>query len=134
MVYKRRVKRRVAIGKYSIVELFRKQGKTTPQFEVMLNSLTLEEIIALKLELATTSLGVSLYGIPIWHNLSAIVRDAAVKFALSTTRSKAEAGRVLGTSTEIITYYLNKKNIQTFFQEQEQEKINLEDLDPYADR
>lgn len=81
---------------YSVAKLLRRQKKTSPQFEVMLSSLSLEEVIALKLELAAQASGSPLYGVPIWKNLLFIVRDAVIKYALSATRTKKEAARMLG--------------------------------------
>ena len=42
-----------SIINHSLSRELRKNGKTTEEFEVMLNSLSLEEVIGLKLELAT---------------------------------------------------------------------------------
>ena len=42
---------------YSISNKLKKENKSHDEFEVMLNNLTLEEIIALKLELAAKSVG-----------------------------------------------------------------------------
>ena len=62
----------------------------------MLNNLSLEEIIGLKLELAARSVGNMLYGLPILTSLPYITRDAILKYSLSATRSKKEAARFLG--------------------------------------
>jgi hypothetical protein len=45
-------RRRKPTRNYSIVRKLRKKGQITEEFEVMLNSLPLEDVIALKLELA----------------------------------------------------------------------------------
>ena len=41
---------------YSISKKLQKDKKISDEFEIMINSLTLEEVIALKLELSTRSL------------------------------------------------------------------------------
>ena len=62
----------------------------------MLNNLSLEEVIALKLELSTKAISNRLYGFPIWNSLPSIVKEAAYKYALSATRTQNEAMRFLG--------------------------------------
>jgi len=81
---------------YSISKKLKKESKSNDEFEVMLNNLSLEEIIALKLELAAKAAGGYLYGMPIWRSLRYIVESAVLKFALSTTRTRLEAARFLG--------------------------------------
>tara|TARA_R110000824_G_scaffold401453_2_gene612215 strand:+ start:614 stop:985 length:372 start_codon:yes stop_codon:yes gene_type:complete len=81
---------------YSISKKLRKELKSTEEFEVMLSSLSLEEIVALKLEISTKTVNKRLYGIPIWNSLTDIVRDAAFKYAYSATRTKTDAMRMLG--------------------------------------
>ena len=48
----------------------------------MLASLPLEDIIALKLELASKPVNNRLYGLELWKSLPYIARDAAMKFVL----------------------------------------------------
>jgi|TARA_R100000322_G_scaffold89169_3_gene55425 hypothetical protein len=93
---------------YSIIKKLRRERKSSEAFEAMLDSLSLEEVVALKLELASRNVSNRLYGIPIWGNLLNIVQDAVLKYALSATRTKAEAMRLLGLK-ESHFYELNKK-------------------------
>ena len=56
------------IGKnrfYSISRKLRKENKISEEFEVMLNYLSLEEVIALKLEAASLATGGKYFGFPI---------------------------------------------------------------------
>ena len=81
---------------YSITKKLRKDKKSNEEFELMLNNLSLEELIALKLELSTVTVANRLYGIPLWSNITNIVQDAIIKYALSATRTQQEAMRFLG--------------------------------------
>ena len=82
---------------YSISNKLRKDGKSSEEFEILFNNLSLEEVIGLKLELASkSSFNGKLYGVPIWYSIPSIVKDAVLKYALSATRSKREAARFLG--------------------------------------
>ena len=93
---------------YSIINKLRRERKSSEEFEIMLNTLTLEEAIALKLELASRNISNRLYGIPLWSNLLNIIQDAVLKYALSAARTKAEAMRMLGLK-ESHFHELNKK-------------------------
>ena len=89
----------------------------------MLNSLSLEEIIALKLELAAQASGSPLYGIPIWKNLLSIVRDAVIKYALSATRTKKEAARFLGMDDAGFWHRQKYYQTESFFSEENEKEL-----------
>jgi len=96
MSWKRKRKIRGKNRYYSISKKLVKEHKSNEEFEVMLNNLSLEEVIALKLELASKSAGGSLYGIPLWRSLKYIVEDAVLKYAFSACRTRKEVARFLG--------------------------------------
>ena len=102
---------------YSISNKLQKDKRTNDEFEVMINSLTLEEVIALKLELSTRSLRGKFYGFPIWKSLPEITRDAVLKYALSATRSKKEAARFLGLSVSEFQKVIKKYKTESYFSE-----------------
>ena len=93
---------------YSISKKLRKQNKTTIEFEIMLNNLSLEEAIGLKLELASRVAGSKLYGFNIWQTLPEIIKDAVLKYAMSATRTKAESMRFLGLNVNMYKKLLKK--------------------------
>jgi len=84
----------------------------------MLASLSLEDVIALKLELATKAANGYVYGIPIWHTIPTVIKDALLKFALSATRSRKEAARFLGLDIISFNNLVNKYKIKSFFEEE----------------
>ena len=101
MTWKKR--KRIHKGKndsYSIIRKLRKQNKSDEAFEVKVNNLSLEELIALKLELASNDAGGTLYGLPLWDTLPDIVKDGLLRYALSATRTKGEAMRLLGLTSK----------------------------------
>tara|TARA_Y100000310_G_scaffold149396_2_gene148726 strand:- start:20793 stop:21110 length:318 start_codon:yes stop_codon:yes gene_type:complete len=98
----------------------RKERKITEEFEVMMNNLTLEELIAVKLELATKTVRGKLYGIPIWHSLNDIVKDAVLKYALSATRTQNEAARFLGLNASYLNNLIKKYGVSSFFEENDE--------------
>ena len=104
---------------YSISNKLRKEGKSSEEFEILFNSLSLEEVIGLKLELASKfGLNGKMYGLPIWHSLKTIVKDAVLKYAMSATRSKREAARFLGIKENNFNVLLRKHKIDSYFSQE----------------
>ncbi len=99
----------------SLLKKLRAEKKINDNFEAILNSLSLEEIIALKLELSSKTQGSPLYGLPIWHGLNDIVKDAVLKFAISTTQTSSEAARFLGLDQAQLVPLIKKFRIYDYF-------------------
>ena len=57
----------------------------------MLNSLTLEELIGLKLELANKAAGSPIFGLPLYKTMKDVAKAAVLMYAASATRSDREA-------------------------------------------
>jgi hypothetical protein len=85
-------------SEYSFSKFLRKDNKSSDEFEFMLNKLTLEEIIALKLELSSKTLNGKLYGFNLWNNLPKLIKEALILFAVSATSTIDEAQTLLGVS------------------------------------
>jgi len=105
---------------YSISNKLRKERKSNEEFEIMINSLTLEEVIGLKLELASKNISNRMYGFPIWSSISDIVKDAVLKYAFSATRTQAEAMRMLGLKESHLHELKKKYKIKDYFLNQEE--------------
>tara|TARA_Y100001970_G_scaffold75440_1_gene95586 strand:- start:124 stop:489 length:366 start_codon:yes stop_codon:yes gene_type:complete len=102
---------------YSFRNKLKKEKKLNDTFESILNSLTLEEIISLKLELSSSYINNRLYNIPIYNSLIYIVKEACLKYALSACRTKGEAARMLGLSkanfqTELKKFDIEQKKVE----------------------
>ena len=82
--------------KYSLINVLRKDKQLDDEFLMTLNRLTLEDVIAIKLELASRTFNGKFYGFPLWKALPYIAKDAALKFAVSAARTKQEAISYLG--------------------------------------
>ena len=104
---------------YSISNKLKQEGKSSEEFEILFNNLSLEEVIGLKLELASKfGLGGKMYGLPIWNSMQTIVKDAILKYALSATKSKREAARFLGINEHNFNTLSKKYKIEDYFIEQ----------------
>jgi len=83
-------------NEYSLRKKLKKDKKITDDFEIMLFSLTLEEIIGLRLELASLYINNKLYNFPIYKSIKYITKEACLRFALSATRTYGDAASFLG--------------------------------------
>ena len=102
---------------YSISNKLKKDGKSSEEFEILFNALSLEEVIALKLELASKSaFKGKLYGLPLWYSIPSIVKDAMLKYALSATKSKREAARFLGLNEFGLKMLIKKYKVDNYFE------------------
>ena len=119
MSWNRRRKSRGRNTYYSVSKKLRQEKKINESFLVMLQNLSLEEVIALKLELAGKPVNDRLYGLHLWSNLTDIVKDAIFKFAYSATRTQVEATRLLGLSENSFQRLKKKYNPISYFEEEE---------------
>ena len=81
---------------YSIRNKLKREKKTNDEFEVMLSSLTLEEIIGLKLELSSAYINDKMYNFPIWKSMYYICREACLKYSLSACRTLKDSASLMG--------------------------------------
>jgi len=123
MVWKKKSKKTFSNSKrknYSLSRKLRRDGKTSPELEVAINSLSLEEIIGLKLEMASKSAGGLLYGLPLWYSLPLIIKEAVLLYAISACKTNLEAARFLGIDKVYLSGLLKKYDVDQYF-----EKNNL---------
>lgn len=86
-------------------------NKITDKFLDQISLLTLEDIITIKLELSLKNSGGLLYGLPIWNNLSEIIRYSLLKSSLSICKNKTEAANFLGISLGHLFELIEKYNL-----------------------
>ena len=103
---------------YSIINKLKSQEKITDEFEVMISSLTFEELIGLRLELAAKSVNHKLFGFKIWLSLPNIIKDAVLKYTYSAARTNGEAASFLGISKNDYNLYLKKFKIKEYFKKE----------------
>lgn len=97
----------------SIIASLREQNKSNELFEIMLSNLTLEEIISLKFELLTKTVGKTLYGLPIWRSIEYIVKEAILQYALAVNSSRIKTISFLGLEKKYFYKYLVRYGINT---------------------
>ena len=121
MTWKKRKKLQGAKRNYNLSRKLRKERKITEEFELMLSSLSLEELIGLKLELAANAVDNRLFGLALWHGMPFIVREAVFKYAVSATRTKVECMNFLGLKQKHYYDLWKTYQIESFFSEEGEE-------------
>ena len=102
--------------KYSVINKLKAEDKISDSVLTDLNDLSLEEIIAVKLELTTRFLCGKLYGLPVWRVSKQAVTDALLKTALSISRTKKEGALFLGINYSEYQKLLKKYKTVSFFE------------------
>ena len=103
----------------SVISKLTHEGVVSNDLLVLISNLTLEDLIAIKLELSCAHVNNRLYGLDIWHKACYIMREALLKFAISTTQSKKDAARFLGLNYLEFKVQHNKFKVDSFFEEKE---------------
>ena len=104
----------------SISHKLRSENKITSDFEIMLSGLTLEEIISLKLELATRAAAGKLFGLKVWQTIPNIAKDSVLRYVHAAAKTKDEAAAFLGIDKSNYRKLLKKFNVEEYF------KINID--------
>ena len=99
----------------SIITKLKDQSKLNDSLLVLISNLTLEDLIAIKLELSCNLINNRLYGFDIWRNSNKIVQEAILKFAISTTKSKKDAARFLGLTPQEFYRVCKQYDISGYF-------------------
>ena len=76
------------------------QHKSSKDFEQFIAKLSLEELIALKLEISGRLLKGRFYGVNLLRSMSDITKDAVIRYGMSVSRNSVHMARILGVSKE----------------------------------
>jgi hypothetical protein len=82
-----------------------------------IDSMTLEDLVAVKLELSARYINNKLYAFNLLSNTNRLVKEAIIKFAISATQSKMDAARFLGIDYEGLRKLVNEYDLQDYFDE-----------------
>jgi len=95
----------------SFLRKLKKEGKVTRELENLISILPLEDLIALKLEIAAKSVKGKFFGFPLMAASKQLIKEAFIKFALSSTSSHKNAAFALGISLGELKRYIKKYEI-----------------------
>tara|TARA_B100000214_G_C23691428_1_gene501028 strand:- start:188 stop:580 length:393 start_codon:yes stop_codon:yes gene_type:complete len=113
---KKRKKNLTKYDSYSIINKLKSEERITNKTLNNINSLSLEELIAIKLELTSRYVCGKFYGLPLWRITRHTVVDALLKTALSIARTKKEGARFLGIDYVEFNRLLKKYQTESFFE------------------
>jgi len=109
LTWKRSIKKGKAVNSpFSVSAKLKKERKSSDEFEFMLNKLSLEEIIALKLEITARVLGGKYYGFQLWSAIPKVVKEALMLYAISASNTDSDAAELLNMPT---TRFIMLKNV-----------------------
>ena len=100
---------------HSLLRKYKEDGLIDSKFETQLSKISLEDLISLKLEVAAKTVRGKMYGFPIYFSLPDISKEAAFKWAVSISDTKANAARLLGISLSRFNQIYKKLDIENFF-------------------
>tara|TARA_E500000305_G_C3818616_1_gene141842 strand:+ start:152 stop:445 length:294 start_codon:yes stop_codon:yes gene_type:complete len=93
----------------------KKKQKINDEFLSTLSTLSLEEVIALKLETAVQLTKHKLYNFPLWKAIPSICKDAVLRYTLSACQSKRDGARMLGIDIREFNKLLKRYNTEKLF-------------------
>ena len=97
---------------YNLKNKLLQDKKVDKNFLHKLNFLTIEELIYLKLDSATTGLNGKLFNFPILKFSADIMKEACIKYALSASTSKKHASMILGITKVELNRLIRLYNIK----------------------
>ncbi len=100
---------------YNLKNKLLKERKIDKEFLEKLKFIKLEELITLKLLVATSLLKGKLFNFPFLKYSTQICKEAVLRFALSQANSRREAQIILGMKKSDLVYYLKKYNLEEDF-------------------
>jgi len=95
----------------SFLRKLKKEGKVTKELENLISNLPLEDLISLKLEIAAKNVNGKFFGFPLMKVSKQLIKEAFIKFALSSTTSHKNAAFMLGISLAELKRYIRKYEI-----------------------
>ena len=96
----------------SVSQKLKKRKKITDAFEVMLNGLTMEELISLKIEMIARGINGKYYGYKLFTAMSWIAKEAVLVYAYMNSKTSWEGAALLGMTTKEYAGKLAKYNIK----------------------
>jgi len=100
---------------YNLKNKLLKENKIDKDFLEKINFITLEELITLKLLVATESIKGKLYNFPFLKYTSDICKEAIVRFALSQSNNRREASLILGMKKADFISYIREYGLTEEF-------------------
>jgi hypothetical protein len=102
---------REKIKKRSFISKLKNEGRINENFLNIISDLTLEELIAIKIEMASRLFRGKLYGIPIWISMPRIVKEAMLHVAINSCKTKTDMCSFLGITLDQFNEIIKDYNL-----------------------
>jgi hypothetical protein len=99
----------------SVSAKLKQDGKINDDFLMRLDTITLDDLIALKLESASKSIGGLLFGFELFDNLAEIAKSAVAKYVYSVAPTRSSIWTFLGLSPSRFKYLERKYQLKKYF-------------------
>ena len=93
---------------YSKISELKKMNKIDDQFVFYIESLSLEDLISIKLESTMQNLNFKFFNFPIWKSFHTITSEALISSVFGVAANNSEAARILGIDLKQYKNYLSK--------------------------
>tara|TARA_Y100000034_G_scaffold20628_3_gene23627 strand:- start:16511 stop:16852 length:342 start_codon:yes stop_codon:yes gene_type:complete len=103
------------IEEYSMLRKIRSEGRSSAQLEQLLSTISLEDLISLKLELLSRLTKGKMYGLRLYDSMPYIAKDAVVKYAFSVCKNRKEVAGLLGISYVRVKKIEYQKKLKQLF-------------------
>jgi hypothetical protein len=102
---------REKIKKRSFISKLKNEGRINENFLNIISDLTLEELIAIQIEMASRLFRGKLYGIPIWISMPRIVKEAMLHVAINSCKTKTDMCSFLGITLDQFNEIIKDYNL-----------------------
>ena len=99
--------KRISYKNYSKINELKKMNKIDDQFVYYIETLTLEDIISIKLETTMRNLNFKFFNFPLWKSMHRIVSEALINSVFNLAKNNTEASRILGLDAKQYRNYLS---------------------------
>jgi len=118
MIPKNRGHYKKVLNDFTVSKALRKRGKSNEYFENILSRLTIEELVALKIEVSMRDANTAFMGLPIYRNITRMAKCGALLAAIGASSKISHPYSILGMNSNEFKYLVKKYNILKYFDEE----------------
>ncbi len=93
---------------YSKISELKKMNKIDDQFVFYIESLSLEDLISIKVESIMKNLNFKFFNFPLWKSFHTITSEALITAVFGVASNNSEAARILGIDLKQYKNYLSR--------------------------
>ena len=103
---------REKIKKRSFISKLKKEDRINENFLNIVSDLTFEELLAVKIEMASRLFKGKLYNIPIWITMPRIIKEALLHVAINSCKTKTDMCSFLGITLDQFNEIIKDYNLE----------------------